>query len=216
MPTHCTCGAELPPDARFCHKCGKPQYDMAAQAGEEEPLPQIIVTEAVRRESKPLEINFHNPVAVRTAFLTALITSIISSLPIPPQGLWLLVSLLLAGFLAVFLYTRRTGQPLSMVGGARMGWITGVFSFAIATIFFTLSVVMLSSKGGFVELFRQQLQDRTGGSEAEIQQFLQLLQSPAGLTTVLLLVLAMLFVLFTVFPTLGGALGAKMLERDRA
>lgn len=189
---------------------------MAAQAGEEEPLPQIIVTEAVRRESKPLEINFHNPVAVRTAFLTALITSIISSLPIPPQGLWLLVSLLLAGFLAVFLYTRRTGQPLSMVGGARMGWITGVFSFAIATIFFTLSVVMLSSKGGFVELFRQQLQDRTGGSEAEIQQFLQLLQSPAGLTTVLLLVLAMLFVLFTVFPTLGGALGAKMLERDRA
>uniref|UniRef100_UPI00321FB217 hypothetical protein n=1 Tax=Paracoccus sp. TaxID=267 RepID=UPI00321FB217 len=108
------------------------------------------------------------------------------------------------------------GQPLSMVGGARMGWITGVFSFAIATIFFTLSVVMLSSKGGFVELFRQQLQGRTGSSEAEIQQFLQLLQSPAGLTTVLLLVLAMLFVLFTVFPTLGGALGAKMLERDRA
>ncbi|MBV6434100.1 MAG: hypothetical protein IANPNBLG_04342 [Bryobacteraceae bacterium] len=216
MPTHCTCGAELPPDARFCHKCGKPQYETAAQADEEEPLPHIVVTEAVRQEPKPLEINFHNPVAVRTAFLTALITSIISSLPIPPQGLWLLVSLLLAGFLAVFLYTRRTGQPLSMVGGARMGWITGVFSFAIATIFFTLSVVMLSSKGGFVELFRQQLQGRTGSSEAEIQQFLQLLQSPAGLTTVLLLVLAMLFVLFTVFPTLGGALGAKMLERDRA
>ena len=23
----CTCGAQLPPDARFCHKCGKPQYD---------------------------------------------------------------------------------------------------------------------------------------------------------------------------------------------
>ncbi|MCZ2149283.1 MAG: zinc ribbon domain-containing protein [Bryobacterales bacterium] len=216
MPTHCTCGAELPPDARFCHKCGKPQYDTMAHDGEEEALPQPAVTETPRQGTKPLEINFHNPMAVRTAFLTALITSVISSLPIPPQGLWLLVSLLLAGFLAVFLYTRRTGQPLSMVSGARMGWITGIFSFAIATIFFTLSVVMLSNKGGFVELFRQQLKGRTGGSDAEIQQFLELLQNPAGLTTVLLLVLAMLFVLFTVFPTLGGALGAKVLERNRA
>jgi predicted amidophosphoribosyltransferase len=27
MPEFCTCGAELPPDARFCHRCGKPQRE---------------------------------------------------------------------------------------------------------------------------------------------------------------------------------------------
>ena len=30
MPEFCTCGAELPPDARFCHRCGKPQREETA------------------------------------------------------------------------------------------------------------------------------------------------------------------------------------------
>ena len=33
VPEYCTCGAQLPPDARFCHKCGKPQYDYARGRG---------------------------------------------------------------------------------------------------------------------------------------------------------------------------------------
>src|SRR6202034_1529404 len=36
VPEFCTCGAQLPPDARFCHKCGKPQYDYP---GLDEPEP---------------------------------------------------------------------------------------------------------------------------------------------------------------------------------
>ena len=28
MPEFCSCGAQLPPDALFCHKCGKPQRDI--------------------------------------------------------------------------------------------------------------------------------------------------------------------------------------------
>ena len=28
MADFCTCGAELPPDALFCHKCGKPQREI--------------------------------------------------------------------------------------------------------------------------------------------------------------------------------------------
>src|ERR1017187_9471093 len=30
MPEFCTCGAQLPPDSLFCHKCGKPQRDVMA------------------------------------------------------------------------------------------------------------------------------------------------------------------------------------------
>lgn len=213
VSTHCTCGAELPPDARFCHKCGKPQYEPSF---EEEPSAAEVqpVAAPVVAEIRPLEINFRNSAAVRTALITALITSVLSSLPIPPQGVWLLISLLMAGFMAVFLYIRRTGQSLSVVSGARMGWITGVFSFAIATIFFTLSVLLITNRGGFSTFYREQLQGRMA-RDADVEKFLELLQNPAGLGTVLFLTLGLLFVLFTIFPTLGGALGAKVFARDR-
>ncbi|MBI3682128.1 MAG: zinc ribbon domain-containing protein [Acidobacteria bacterium] len=215
MHTHCTCGAELPPDARFCHKCGKPQLEMTA--AEADSVEDAVVAQAVgaREESKPLEISFRNPAAVRVGLITALVGSILGSLPIPPQGLWLLISLLLAGFLSVFLYMRRTGQALTVASGARMGWITGLFSFVIATVFFTFSVLLITSEGGFAKFYRDQLQDRMG-RDADLERFFQMLQTPGGLSTVLLLTLAILFVLFTVFPALGGALGAKVLERDRA
>lgn len=212
MPTHCSCGAELPPDARFCHKCGKPVFE---QEAEEAPNAAEIVATVIAEPPKPLEINFRNPVAVRTALITAMVGSVLSSLPIPPPGLWLLISLMLAGFLAVFLYTRRTGEALTIVAGARMGWITGLFSFVISTVLFTFSVLMISNKGGFEAFYKEQMQSHMS-QQADMEQFLQLLQTPAGLAVVLFLTLAMLFILFTVFPTLGGVLGAKVLERDRA
>lgn len=166
----------------------------------------------VAEAPRPPEINFHNPVAVRTALITAMLGSVLSSLPIPPPGLWLLISLILAGFLAVFLYTRRTSQVLSMVAGARMGWITGLFSFVISTVLLTFSVLV---KGGFAAFYKEQMQAHMSHNP-DMEQFLQLLQSPAGLAVVLFLTLGMLFIFLTVFPTLGGILGAKVLERDRA
>ncbi|MBS1828507.1 MAG: zinc-ribbon domain-containing protein [Acidobacteria bacterium] len=213
MPSHCSCGAELPPDARFCHKCGRPLFEPLVE--EEAPNADEIVAAVIAEPALPLEINFRNPVAVRTALITAMVGSVLSSLPIPPPGLWLLVSLILAGFLAVFLYSRRTGQSLTMVAGARMGWITGLFSFVISTVLFTFSVILIANKGGFEAFYKEQMQAHMS-QQADMEQFLQLLQTPAGLAVVLFLTLGMLFILFTVFPTLGGVLGAKVLERDRA
>lgn len=182
---------------------------------EEEPIEAVAPIAAPPEPQLPLEINFHNGIAVRTAFLTAMVGSVLGQLPIPPQGLWLLLSLILAGFLAVFLYIRRTGQQMSIVAGARMGWITGVFSFAIATVFFTISIIAISSRGGFDSFYREILETRMG-SGADVEKFLQMLQNPVGLGTILIMALVMLFVMFTIFPTLGGVLGAKVLARDRA
>jgi hypothetical protein len=47
--------------------------------------------------------------------------------PIPWPFVRLPLAFLAAGFLAVYLYSRRTGQTLSIRSGARMGWITGIF-----------------------------------------------------------------------------------------
>ncbi len=126
---------------------------------------------------------------------------------------WLLLSLLLGGFLAVWFYRRRSGVDLSVREGMKMGWITGMFCFVIAMLFFTLSVVLISRKGGLAAFYREQFAAR-GAMDANVEQFLEILQNPAGLATVLLLSLVFVFVFFTLLPAIGGALGAKVLSRD--
>ncbi len=213
VPSFCTCGVELPPDARFCHKCGKPQVELLP--GEDEPEAAPVETVAPpQAPPQPAEINFHNATAVRTALLTSLIGSMLWLLPIAPQGLWLLISLLLAGFLAVFFYQRRTGQMLSVRSGARMGWITGIFSFVIALVLTTGLMLALTDPEGFAA-FQREMRSQMGQTP-EVDRALEAMRQPAMLGPAIALLLAFLFVLFTVFSTLGGVIGAKVLERDRA
>ena len=213
VPEYCTCGAQLPPDARFCHKCGKPQFDEPAI--EEVPSLDSLPLAPPKAAAVPLEITFHNMLAVRTGFLAALIASMVTQLPLPMYVgfLWLLTGLMGAGFFAVFLYARRSGEHVSVRGGARMGWITGIFCFVIGTVMFTIGVLLVSSKGGLAQFFREMITSRAGG-DPNVQQVLDMLSTPTGVGTLILLTLAAQFVLFTLLPMLGGALGAKVLWKD--
>ena len=165
----------------------------------------------------PKEISFHNSAAVRAGFSAALLASLPIGLPMPiALGLpWILLWLLVSGFLGVWLYGRRTGEFPSVGGGARMGWITGIFCFAIATVFFTISVIAMASGDGLAAHYREQLGARAKG-DANIERVLDILQTPAGLAIMLLLSVAILFLLFTAIPTVGGAIGAKVLEKRHA
>jgi hypothetical protein len=213
VPDFCTCGARLPEDARFCHKCGKPQFD---EPVEEAPAPAPQAAASPLPVPPPLtEISFRNSAAVRVALLAAGIASLLILMPMPAYvaALWMFLWLFSAGFLSVFLYRRRTGAPVGLRGGARMGWITGVFCFVIATVFFTISVFTISRQGGLVEFYRQQISAR-GAPDENVRQFFAVLEKPSGLATVLLLSVFFLFILFTLLPTLGGMLGSKVLEKD--
>jgi hypothetical protein len=204
----------LPPDARFCHKCGKPQVEYPDPLEDAAaPVETATPTTATAVPAGPPEINFHNGLAVRIGFLAAGLGSLLTYFPTPIPALWVTLSLVLAGFFAAYLYRRRSGQSLSVRAGARIGWITGVFSFAIGALVFTLTIVELSSERGLAAFFREQFKGRVPDDKS-FDQFLQALQSPAGMASVVIGSLAMLFVLFTLFPTLGGALGAKVLERE--
>ena len=57
---------------------------------------------------------------------------------------------LTAGFLAVYIYRRRTGQLLTVDSGLRMGWITGLLGSTITSVVFTASVVPLIRASGAV------------------------------------------------------------------
>ena len=214
MPGSCTCGARLPDDARFCHKCGKPQYDYPGF--EVEPVAEVVAAPNAAPVPAPpppqiTEISFRNRTAVRVCFLAALIAFILFVLPLPFPLPRLMVAFLAAGFLAVYLYGRRTGQTLSIRSGARMGWITGIFSFVIVTVQFTAAVLATSKDGGIAALMKAQLP----ASDARSQEVLKLLQEPSALAVMMIFVLLMMFLLLTVLPTLGGALGAKVLAKQQ-
>jgi len=210
VPEFCTCGAQLPPDARFCHKCGKPQYDYPGLEEIEPPPAEVASVLEAPYVQLPGEITFHNRLAVRIGFIAAMVAVMISVFPIPWPLVRLPIAFLGAGFLAVFLYSRRTGQTLSIRSGARMGWITGIFSFTLVSILFTVAIVAVSSRGDFAEQLRSQLP----ANDARADMIQQALSSPALILGVVVLYLMLFFIIFTALPIIGGALGAKVLEKE--
>jgi hypothetical protein len=209
VPEYCSCGAKLPEDALFCHKCGK------RQRGVEEPEPEFFATPLPPLLPPPIPvpqlpvIGFHNGPAVRIALLTGVFSVVLALLLGKLRAPALSgPGMVAAGFLAVFLYRRRTGQRLSILHGAHLGWISGLFGFAITTVILTI-IVMALSDPNVVAAMREQLK-AVPGQEAEVNQVLEMIRNPSGIVFALLVS----FVLFTILPAFGGALGAKFLDRD--
>jgi hypothetical protein len=196
MPELCTCGAELPPDALFCHKCGKPQRDIVVP---ETVTPQVTVppdpaASAPTPTVKPLPLNFHNRAAVKIALLVAGLATLLSFL--------LYLNWFLAGFLAVFLYRRRTGQVLNLESGVRMGWITGLMTFGIMVLILGCFGVSVQAIGG-VSAFQAEFK---GMMDPRMTEFLKMLSNPSELA----MVLVQFFVFTTLLSMAGGALGVKL------
>ena len=208
MPEFCTCGAQLPPDSLFCHKCGKPQRDVIEPEPEPETIDESVPAPPapVAAAPQPPPLNFHNLVAVRIAFVVAPVAFLLSWIPALNLLLWIA-----AGFLAVYFHRRRTGVPLNVRSGVRLGWITGVLMFAVTTVIFTLTVVPLAANGGIAALFRQQLKNP---SDPNVQEALRMLETTPGLAAILLVMLFMLFVFITLLSMAGGALGSKFVSRN--
>ena len=211
MPEYCTCGAQLPPDARFCHRCGKPQRDeVLPETVERAPDPTPVLVVTAQPPSAPPKVSIHNTTAVRIGLLMAGLASLLSALPAMALGLpGLAIWWLTAGFLSVYFYRRRTGQFLTVDNGLRMGWITGLLGSTITSVVFTVSVVPLISGGGIASLYKEQFQ-KMYGNDPGLQQALKILQTPSGLALVVVFALLFFFLIITFLCTAGGALGAKL------
>lgn len=205
VPDFCTCGAHLPPDARFCHKCGKPQFEYPVIEPEEPVSVPVAIDEP---PAAPPEVGFRNPIAVRISLLVGLLGFIATAV----SGPFVILPLLwlpAAGFLSVYLYRRRTGFSLALSSGVRMGWMTGLFAFLIALVLFSVAAFGLSDPKVFADAVNQL---RARGATADMERALQILRSPA---LVGLMVLTS-FIMFTLLAAIGGAIGAKLLSGDRS
>ena len=214
MPEFCTCGAELPPNARFCHRCGKPQREeIVPDTGERPPeiaaAPPLVSTIATA-PSAPPRVNFHNATAVRIGLLMAGMASLLSALPAMALGLaGLAIWWTTAGFLSVYVYRRRTGQFLTVDNGLRMGWITGLLGSTITSVVFTVTVVPLIRGGGLASIYQEQFH-KMYGNDPNVEQALKMLQNPGSLALVVVFALLFFFLIITFLCTAGGALGAKL------
>jgi hypothetical protein len=155
----------------------------------------------------PAPIGFHNGAAVRVALVAWILTvagSTLFGVASVPQ-VFALLWLPAGGFFAVYLYRRRTGQRLTILNGAHLGWLSGIFGFVMALIG---SAVEFADPTALSKM-RQQMQ-ANGFGDANITQVFSFLTSPGG---IIVLVVG-LFIMFTFLPACGGALGAKLLDRD--
>jgi hypothetical protein len=196
----------------FCHKCGKPQReDLIA---EPDVVPPEMPAIAQAQPALSAEIGFGNRVAVNIALLCASLTSLMMSVQLGVfTGFWVILMLLVSGFGAVYLYQRRSGVDLSVRSGARMGWMTGFFCFLILMVLFVIQVARASREGGLSAYYREQFQAHAGG-DAAVQEAMRILESPAGVAALIALTLIFAFLMFTSIPMAGGALGAKVLEKE--
>lgn len=208
VPLQCTCGAALPEDARFCHKCGKPQYeeDLAREQVE-------IVTPAQSPVEPPtaLKIDFSNRLAVVTTLLVSGIMLFALNLlsVVIPVPIWPPLLFSGSGFLAVLLYTRRSGQTVSPRSGARIGWMTGVWSFLVLTVLAGLVALLVISSAEVRDTIQNQI--LASANESTRQQLTDIFQKPGEFVTRLVLSLLVMVGL----ATIGGWLGAKFLQRSR-
>jgi len=206
MPDFCTCGAQLPDDAVFCHKCGKPQRDIAPvepepPRAEWQTAPPDVVAPPPA-EGPPL--NFHNAPAVRIAFLVAAVATLAGVTVLP------IVSWPTAGFVSVLFYRRRTGLRLNARSGARMGWITGILMSLFWVVIIAGSMLPAAFSGHLVSTLESQMKSLPGVDPSMIQQELHFLQTPAGLALVMSFGLVFFAVVITFLSMAGGALGAKL------
>ena len=94
-----------------------------------------------------------------------------------------------------------------------MGWMAGILSFVIITVMFTLMMVAVSMQpGGIMEMLREAA--KAGPLPGNQEDALKMLESPAGQAAIYIGTLLVSFMVTSVFCTAGGALGAKVLEKD--
>ena len=141
---------------------------------------------------------------MRVALLAGTLAFMMSAV-LGPLGL---IALAAGGFFAVYLYRRRTGAKITVANGARLGWISGIFVFAIAIFVFTVQMVTLSLPA-MVQNMREQMTKMVySATEVQINQVITFLASPSGIGTIVLFSF-----LVTLLTALGGAVGAKLLNR---
>ncbi len=169
--------------------------------------PEAVAAPVIINVAPPVlpPIGFSNGLAVRTALFAGFLA--LAGMVVSSQVAQALAfpCLMAGGFLAVYLYEKRTGQRLSIASGARLGWLCGIFLFVVMALMLAAMSAAIADPT-LVSTLREQMKSQ-GIPPATVDQLITVFKSPGGIVSALL----QAFLIPTVLTASGGALGAKLL-----
>jgi hypothetical protein len=190
----------LPADARFCHKCGKPQYAedierMAAVEAEITPPPAPMAKAGVTPGSGVG--NLRAVGVTMAAAAMALIGLLLIGFILPPAMPLILSA---SGFGAARFYSSK--QAISALSGALLGSMTGVWLFLVFASSCLVVNVGLGSPEG---------QQMMKGMSPNVAEMYRKFEDPHQLFTILLVT----FFALVLSATFGGLLAARLGRQNR-
>ena len=145
-------------------------------------------------------------------FLGGVIAAAFMIFPLGIFGLGMIA----AGALSTFFYNQRNPTSnLSAFIGIKLGALSGVIGFAIFTIFTTVVTLVSGSERLHAMLLDAINQSAARTNDPEVLRSFEYFKTSAGLAIVLVIGLVFLLLMFLVFSTAGGALGARWIRRRR-
>jgi len=223
------CQTSIDETLPFCPHCGAPQIRVASSEDDaSQPTPQYssdtpphLVTPSTWPSGAPANIPqtaaIQWELALKGALLSGLAAAVLTAMPVLSLGccLWLLGS----GALAVWLYQRRVPGTFVTPGmGMRIGAVAGAIGYVASTIWM---VLRFASNSQELRTAMQEQMDKSLAANPDpraqeiMRQFMGNLNTPQGLATFFVLLLAFMGIVFVIFSAAGGALGASMFTRRR-
>ena len=191
----------MPEDARFCHKCGKPQFeeDLARideEAAQKNPVQRPL---DVPGETAPASVGLTNfrAITITLAVAALALIPLAASMVFFPLGLLVLCG---AGYASASFYRKQTLQPITTGGGAYLGAMTGVWLFlAFAFCVLIVSFELNSATGR--EILKSGM--------ARMPEIAKILDDPHQFLIGLRQALIGMFFYTTISGALGGILSAR-------
>lgn len=149
--------------------------------------------------------------ALLPALLGAFVAVFTMLIPVPTLGLGVAAG----GFLCVALYRRRTqNQTISSVMGACLGAVAGGIAYLIIAVLTLVAILAFLKDAQVREAMLKSWQEWAARYPSlQIQQLLEYAKSPEELARIMEEGLVVMFPLFLIASSLGGAIGAAMLGR---
>ncbi|HUS19325.1 MAG TPA: zinc ribbon domain-containing protein [Terriglobales bacterium] len=212
------CGAAVPDGTPFCAACGAPQIRVIApQSTVVPPLPEVEGRAPVFSHSNVV-LPPATPIRWATAFRKCLIAGAATTFVILIAGhpLLILLALPVGGWLAVFLYARGEDHPRLTAGiGARIGAVAGLITFGFYALLMT--VVLIFQKARFLEEIKNTMKTAAAQNpNPQTQQVMEKLMSPEGIAVLVSVSAVILFFVFLIMCSIGGAIGGNFAKGKNA